>query len=108
MSFLNCIVIPVARLEAFPVDNSWTRLVILLLRDPHLLEGGEGGQDRSTYPYRVLPLGRSNDLDLHCGGSESRDLLLHSVGNSGEHGGTAREHRVGVQVLSDIDIALHD
>jgi len=26
-------------LEAFTVDNGWSRLIILLLRDPHLLEG---------------------------------------------------------------------
>ena len=32
-------------LEALPVDNAWAGLVILLLGDPHLLEGGEGGQD---------------------------------------------------------------
>ena len=29
------------RLEAFPVDDRGTRLVVLLLGDPHLLEGGE-------------------------------------------------------------------
>jgi len=26
-------------LEAFAVDDGWTRLIILLLADPHLLEG---------------------------------------------------------------------
>lgn len=31
------------RLEALAVDNGWTGLVVLLLGDPHLLEGGEGG-----------------------------------------------------------------
>lgn len=30
-------------LEALAVDNGWTGLVVLLLGDPHLLEGGEGG-----------------------------------------------------------------
>ena len=29
----------VGNLEAFPVDNAWTGLVVLLLGDPHLLEG---------------------------------------------------------------------
>jgi len=32
-------------LEAFPVDDSGSRFIVLLLGDPHLLEGGEGGQD---------------------------------------------------------------
>ena len=27
-------------LEAFPVDNGGARLIVLLLADPHLLEGG--------------------------------------------------------------------
>ena len=50
------------RLEAFAVDNGGARLVILLLADPHLLEGGQGGQDGASDPHRVLALGRSDDL----------------------------------------------
>ena len=72
------------------------------------MEGGEGGQDGATDPYRVLPLGRSDDLDLHGGRSEGGDLLLHSVGDAGEHGGTSREDSVGVQILTDVHVALHD
>jgi len=30
-------------LEAFAVDNGRSALVVLLLADPHLLEGGQGG-----------------------------------------------------------------
>ena len=95
-------------LEALPVDDGGSRLVVLLLRDPHLLEGGEGSEDGATDPDGVLPLGGSNDLDLHGAGGQGGDLLLHSVGDTGVHGGTTREHGVGVQVLSDIDVALHD
>ena len=40
-------------LEALPVDNAGASLVVLLLGDPHLLEGGEGGQDGATNPDRV-------------------------------------------------------
>merc|ERR1712135_232384 len=75
------------RLEALPVDNGWAALVVLLLGDPHLLEGGQGGQDGATDPYGVLPLGGSDDLDLDGGGSQGGDLLLHTVGNAGVHGG---------------------
>merc|ERR1712098_443245 len=95
-------------LEAFPVDDAGTTLVILLLGDPHLLEGGEGSQDGSSDPDGVLPLRGSNDLDLHGGWSQGGDLLLHSVGNTREHGGSTGEHGVGVQVLPDVNIALHD
>ena len=95
-------------LEAFPVDNGGATLVVLLLGDPHLLEGGEGGQDGSSDPDGVLPLRGSDDLDLDGGGGKSGDLLLHSVGNTGVHGGATGHDGVGVQVLPDVNIALHD
>ena len=90
------------------MDNGWARLIILLLGDPHLLEGGQRSKDGTSDPYGVFPLWRSDDLDLHCGWCESSDLLLHSVGNTRVHGGTSREHSVGVQVLTDVNVALHD
>ena len=62
-------------------------LVVLLLGDPHLLEGGEGSQDGSSDPHGVLPLRRGNDLDLDGGGSQGGDLLLHPVGDAGVHSG---------------------
>ena len=77
-------------LEALAVHNRRAALVVLLLRDPHLLEGRERSQDRTTDPDRVLSLGRSNDLDLHRRRSKSSDLLLHTVGETRVHGGTAR------------------
>ena len=93
---------------ALPVDNGGTGLVVLLLRDPHGLEFGERSQDGATDPDGVLPLGRSDDLDLHGVGGEGGDLLLHTVSDSGVHGGATRQDNVGVQVLPDVNIALHD
>jgi len=90
------------------VDNGWSCLVVLLLGDPHSLEGREGSQDGATNPDRVLSLWWRDDLDLHGGWGEGGDLLLHSVGNTWVHGGTTGEDVVGVEVLSDINIALHD
>ena len=72
------------------------------------MEGGERGQDGAANPYRVFPLWRSDDLDLHCGRGQSGDLLLHSVGDAREHGGASGQHGVGVQVLTDVHVALHD
>merc|ERR1712105_72070 len=95
-------------LEALAVDDGGAALVVLLLGDPHLLEGGEGGQDGSSDPDGVLPLGRSDDLDLDGGGSEGGDLLLHTIGNTGVHGGASGHDGVGVQVLPDVHVALHD
>ena len=95
-------------LEAFPVDDSRARLVILLLGDPHLLEGGEGRQDGSSDPDGVFPLRGSNNLDLNGGWSKGGDFLLHTISNTGVHGGASRHDGVGVQVLPDVNIALHD
>merc|ERR1712117_62100 len=95
-------------LEALPVDNGWAALVVLLLGDPHLLEGGQGRQDGSSDPDGVLPLRGSNDLDLDGGGSKGSDLLLHTVSNTRIHGSATRHDSVGVQVLPDVNIALHD
>ena len=97
-----------SELEALPVDNGGAALVVLLLGDPHLLEGGEGSQDGTTDPDGVLPLRGSNDLDLNGGGSQGGDLLLHAVSNTRVHGGATRHDSVGVQVLPDVNIALHD
>ena len=72
------------------MDDGGAGLVVLLLGDPHLLEGGERGQDGTTDPDGVLALGGSDDLDLHGGGSKGSDLLLHAVGDTGVHGGSTR------------------
>merc|ERR1712149_153058 len=95
-------------LEALPVDNGWAALVVLLLGDPHLLEGGQGRQDGSSDPDRVLPLRGSNDLDLDGGGSQGSDLLLHTISNTRVHGGATRHDSVGIEVLPDVNITLHD
>ena len=76
--------------------------------EEHGLEGGERSQDGATDPDRVLPLGRSEDLDLHDVGDEGGDLLLDTISDSGVHGGATRQDNVGIQVLHDFDIALHD
>ena len=90
------------------MDDGWARLVVLLLGDPHLLEGGEGGQDGATDPDGVLALRGGNDLDLHGRGGQGSELLLHAVSNAGEHGGSSREDDVAVEILTDINVALHD
>ena len=95
-------------LEALPVNNRRSTLIILLLGDSHLLEGGERSKDGSSNPDRVLPLWWSNDLDLYGGWGKGGYLLLHTVSNTRVHGGASRHDSVGIQVLTDINIALHD
>lgn len=50
------------RLEALAVDDAGTGLIVLLLTNPHLLEGGEGGQDGAADPDGVFTLRWGNDL----------------------------------------------
>merc|ERR1712018_228322 len=95
-------------LEAFPVNNGWATFIIFLLGDPHLLEGGEGRQDGATDPDGVLPPRRGNDLDLNGGWGQSGDLLLHTISNTGVHGGASGHDSVGIKILPDVNIALHD
>ena len=90
------------------MNNGWSTLIVLLLGDPHLLEGGEGGKDGTSDPDGVLSLRGSNDLDLDGGGSQGGDLLLHPVSNTGVHGGTTGQDTVSVEILTDINITLHD
>merc|ERR1719152_223435 len=44
------------RLEALAVDDRWARLVVLLLGDPHLLEGRDHRASRAADPHAVLAL----------------------------------------------------
>lgn len=65
-------------LEALAVDDRRSSLVILLLTDPHLLEGGEGGKDRAANPHRVLPLWGGNDLNDGVKNDELAPLNMYS------------------------------
>merc|ERR1712099_31759 len=98
----------VVKLEALPVDNGWAALIVFLLGDPHLLEGGKGRQDGSSDPDGVFPLRGSNNLDLNGGWSKSGDFLLHTISNTGVHGGASGHDGVGIEILPDVNIALHD
>ena len=88
--------------------DSWSGFLVFLPAKPHLRECGEGGQDGAPDPRRVLPLRWSDDSGLHGRWGQCGDLLLHPVGDSWEHGGTSRHNDVGVEILADIDVALHD
>merc|ERR1712210_190606 len=50
----------------------------------------------------------SNHLDLHGGWGEGNHLLGETVLDAWVHGGATGHDDVAVQVLADVDIALHD
>ena len=56
----------------------------------------------------TLQLLQFSHLDLHGAWGESCDLLLHAVSNTRVHGGTTRQHIVGIQVLANINVTFHD
>jgi len=90
------------------MDNGWSRLVVLFLGNPHLLEGGEGGKDGSSNPDGVFALRGGNDFDLHGGRSKGSEFLLHAVSNTWEHSGSSGKDNISVQVLTNINVTLHD
>ena len=96
------------RSEAFAVDNGGPGVVVLLLRDPHLLKGAQGRQDGAPDPHRVLALRRGHDAHAHPGRRECRHLPLHPIGEAREHGGSARQHDVGEEVAAHVHVTLHD
>merc|ERR1712176_1695634 len=50
----------------------------------------------------------SDDLDLHGGWGKGGDFLLHTISNTWVHSGTTGEDIVSVEILTDINITLHD
>merc|ERR1712013_380966 len=94
--------------KALAVHNRWAGLVILAFGNPHLLERAQRGKDGAPDPHRVFSLGWCNNLDLHRGRRQGCQLLRHALADSCEHRRSTGKHHVGVQVLSDIHITLHD
>merc|ERR1712173_525036 len=92
----------ISRLRALSVDNGRARLVILVLGNPHLFEGGEGSKDGSSNPDRVFPLRRSNNLDSHGLRGELVKFVLKTLVNLVEHSGSSGHDGVGVQIFSDV------
>ena len=90
------------------MDNGSTRLIVFLLGDPYLLEGGEAGKDGHSNPCNVFLLWGSNDLDLHGRRYEGIDFFLHSVGNAWVYCAASRQNGVSIQIPTDVRITLHD
>jgi len=90
------------------MHNGRSAFVVFLFADPHLLESGQRGQNRAADPNGIFAFRRSDDLDLHAARGQMRDFFLHTIGDAREHGRTTRQHGIGVQVFTDIQIAFHD
>ena len=95
-------------LEALAVNNGWSGLIVLRLGDPHLLESGKGGKNGTANPDGVLALRWGDNLDLHGRRCEGDDFLGQTLGDVAEHGSTTGKNNVGVKILTNINITLHD
>ena len=71
-----------------------------------------GGATILTYTHIKVsshgPGATRGSTNLHARRGESGEFLLHTVGDTGEHGGTTRQDDVSVQITTDIEIALVD
>lgn len=90
------------------MHNGRPALVVLILRDPHLLERGQRRQDRPADPDRVLALWRRDYFHVHRLGRHGRQLLLQARLDVFVHRRAARQNHVFVQVLADVHVALED
>eukprot|EP00665_Eupelagonemidae_sp_cell47_P006740 gene6740-biopygen5840 len=68
-------------------------LIVLLLLDPHALEGGKRGEDRPADPHGVFPLRRGDDLDLHRVGREVHNRSKAVTGGVNSAGSGNRSNR---------------
>ncbi len=108
------------------MNNPWSTLVVLLLRDPHVLEGRQAGENGSSNPDAVLAFGRGDDSHSYTVRREGGELFGHAVGDARVHGRPTGEDDIAVpkgkgvrnpdvrgsskdsQVAPDIDVAGGD
>ena len=78
------------------MDNPRSALVVLLLRNPHVLEGRQAGKDRPSNPDTVLAFRRGDDSDFYAARREISEFFGHAVGDARVHGRSTREDDVAV------------
>jgi hypothetical protein len=81
-------------------------LAVLILCDPHLLEGGETGEDGTADPGGALALRRGDHLDTHGGRGQGLHLLLQAVLEAWEHGASTGQDDVAVHLSFEIRLGV--
>ena len=87
-------------LRALSVHYGGAVLLILLLGDPHLLEGGEGGDDGTPDPHGVLPLRGLHHRHTHRRRSQGQQLLLQTSAKPCRTNQTRRMGRFRVKEIT--------
>ena len=78
------------------MNNPRSALIVLLLRDPHVLEGRQAGEDGPSNPDTVLSFGRGGYAHFHAARREVGELFGHAVGDAGVHGRSTGEDDVAI------------
>ena len=94
--------------RAFAMEDRRARLVVLILRNQQVVERRQRRKDRPVNPDREVRLGRRDDLDLSLGLSMLDHLLLKTSVDTRVHRGPARQDDVPVQVLTEVNVVVHD
>lgn len=81
---------------------------VFLPGDPYILKLGETGENGASDPDAELPLWGVDDSDFDCAGRQGGDFLEKTVLHADEHHIASAEHYIAVEVLSDVQVALHD
>ncbi len=82
------------------LNNTHTMFLILLARDPHLVEGAQASENASSDPGAESSLARqagSVDLDLHAW-LHGDELVVQAIVEAVEQGGAAGDNHVAEQV----------
>ena len=73
------------------MDNRRTALMVLLLRNPHVLEGRQAGEYGTPNTGTVLAFGYGDGPHSHATGGEICELFGHAVGDPREEGRSTRK-----------------
>jgi len=90
------------------VDIGCTIFFVISHSHPARSVGGERGEDGTTGPDGVVSVRRSDDLDLRLGINSAENVLLKSLRKTRVQSRTTGEDDVGVEILSDVEIASLD
>src|SRR6218665_378426 len=88
-------------LVTLSLNDRPSRFIVMLLTNPHLLEGAEGCQDRSPKPSRAFALWGCNDFD-NLSRSQDRNFFLKTLSKIWKHCRTTGEDNVCKQFFLQV------
>ena len=90
------------------MNDSWSTLVVLLLRDTNLMESGQGRKNGATDPDEIFAIWTGEDINLYIRWSQSDNFLLHTLDNAWVHGIASSKKNVVKEMSAKINVTLHN